>query len=260
MRDPLRPIPSPSAVRRYWEQAAPPPPPARRSEGARPAYDPGRILRDHERDTLGLDRRASRREYPNQPAAPTHDNQALLRAGHESLQGVLGLCTVHGWALVETLSLCPQGVLLRHIDAAQRDLSCETRVELGRTLAALSPVMGAPLRRGKLWEDTRGRSSSPLANVGTHLLGARVVADASNWANADARRGTRASSNLQVTLVLPPRGRQAVRGLAQLARVEGSLNALNDPDPRVLGVGLDGRAVQELRWHLQGARRTPARR
>lgn len=278
MRDPLRPIPSPTNARTYWERAAPPPPPSRRASGQRAhasetqpgrdrakRYDPSRILRDHEKDTLGLDRRGHRRAGGQMSELDDRrpDTQVadVGQAMHERLRGVLGLCTVHGWAIVETLTLSPQGVLLRHIQASDRDLSCETRMQLNHALMNLSPVMGTPLRAGAPWTDARGRTSSPLANVGTHLLGQRVVADASNWANAPAR-STRSADNLQVTLVLPPQARMSSlraptsrRGLAQLAQVEGRLSSLNDPDPRVLGVALDPRGVNDLRLHLRAARR-----
>jgi hypothetical protein len=256
MRDPLRPIPAPSSTS-YWDACAPPPAPASRPQ-VQPddrQFDPMGLIRDRENDSLGLDRRATRRRTPQQddPAllASEGRGQALVRAAHEAMEGMLALCTSAGWALVQTLTLSPQGLLLRHVDALDRDLQPETRVQMSRALRSLSPVLGAPER------ELRRGGSSPLANLGTHLLGARVVADAASWSHA-GNAHPRARTSLEVSLLLPPRtvgtGVSRLTNAAQLPRFEGRLSSLNDPDPRVLAVALERRAVDALRLQLRGHR------
>ena len=215
-------------------------------------HDPMQIIRGREADSLGLDRRRQRRAEETEHANGGHDAHAVVAAAHRPTDGVLALCTVNGWALVRAISLAPQGILLRHVEAMDRGLEPEIRMQINAALQSLSPVLGAPLR-------TRG-GSSPLANVGTHVLGGRVVADASAWSSGNARPGGRKNGDpLAVSLVLAPRGRTQVRGMAQLAQIEGRLAPLNDPDPRVLAVALVPRAVEELRLHLRDPRGPAAR-
>ena len=239
MRDPLRPIPAPSSSTFWQGQAAPPP-----SSRAGAAFDPMSLLRGRESDALGLDRRAHRRAA-NSPSDEARDRgQALVRAAHTQIQGVMGLCSPGGWALVRAISLAPQGILLRHLDATERKLEPELRAMINTALRSLSPVLGAP--RGPASQAT----SSPLANLGTHLLGRKVVSDAAAWSLDDAEA-------LEVDLVLPGLG--VSHGVAggqarSLARVSGRLSALNDPDPKMLAVALDRRSVAELSRRLCGPR------
>jgi hypothetical protein len=235
-RDPLRPIPSPIA-RRYWERAAPPP-----AGATRPVdYDPVRLVAERSADSHGIDRRAQRRGA--EPARGSNSHAAL----HRAVDGVLAVTTTGGWALVRALCVGPSGVLVRALDVTDRGLDARTRTAINAALVSLSPVLGSR---------PRGTQSSPLANVGVHLLAERVVADAAAWIGGTSG-GAAASCAVRrhaVSLMVPPRHRSG-----RLQQLEGNLVPLNDPDPRVLGVGLSRTAVQNLELLLARPRVSRAR-
>jgi hypothetical protein len=167
----------------------------------------------------------------------------------------LGLRTSQGWAIVRTLSLAPQGVLLHHLDLLDPELDAPQRQRGRQVLTALAPLMGAPGRPSRA---TRPRPSSPLATVGTCVLSRRVVADLSSWSNPSptavkapvtSRRPTR--RELSVSIVIPPPANSQLRAGQPVAVVEGELVSLNDPNPQVLAVALTPPRVRQLELILR---------
>lgn len=262
MRDPRAPIPSPTHDRGYWDRTSPPPnqPPSTQSghptRAIEASYDPTRLLRHRPGDLHGLDRRGGPRRRGEVDGDPS---QALISAGHRRLDAILGLRTRQGWAIVRTLSVAPNGVLLHHVDLLDPELDAPHRLRGQQVLRALAPLMGAPRRQGR-----HPRPSSPLATVGTCVLSRRVVADVAAWATPNVPNPTVSSRRpdrreLRVSLVIPPAGQAGypspyaspVRGGQPVTVVEGDLVPLNDPNPQVLGVSLTPARVRELELLLR---------
>lgn len=247
MRDPLAPIPSPARDPGYWRALSTPhgtrlPPAYRPETDAAEEYSPLRLLERNQGDTHGLDRR-HRPRMPMRDGIPgdDHGTGRLLSAAHRRVHAVLGLSTTHGWALVRTLSLAPAGVLLHLLDLLGPETLPEHRAEGQAALSRLAPLLGAPLRPQAVHA-----AGSPLATVGGCLLAPRVVADLSSWASQPVgRRGTsqRRPAALTVLLMIPTRGRD---GGGRIARIEGELVPMTDPQPQVLAVALTPRALAEL--------------
>lgn len=236
MRDPLAPIPSPTASPAFWQASEVPR--ATRVGGDEPVeeFSPLRLLQRDQGDTHGLDRRSRRRDLPKETVdVGAHGCERLLSSVHRARRFLLGLCTAHGWALVHTLSVAPAGVLLHLLDLLGPGLTPEQRREGRALLARLAPVLGAPLHPRAIHEP-----GSPLATIGGCLLAPRVVADLSIWASQPlARRGaSRAGHTFTVTLLVP-----AAEGVV---RIEGELVPMTDPQPHVLAVALSPRGLAEL--------------
>ena len=245
MRDPVAPIPSPvapqPAARRFWEQAGPPPTPPRAAGEptavADRSYDPVRLLPADAGDPLGIDRRRQRRK-PGQ-----FQPDGFPAPGHESFDAIFGLATRNGWALVRGLSLAPGGVLLHFLDLMARGLPASERARGQQVFHQLTPHLGTFLRQDRT-------ASSPLAAVGSALLGQRVVEDLSTWMGArrTAARTSRTPPGhaTSVSLVLPV-GSPLPTGRTNVARIPGTLVPLTDPNPHVLAVSLSLDGLRELR-------------
>ncbi len=236
MRDPLSPIPSPSASPHFWATAEIPR--ATRVGGDEPVdeFSPLRLLQRDQGDTHGLDRRSRRRELSLETDRGRPGSERLLSTVHRARRAVLGLSTAHGWALVHTLTIAPAGVLVHLLDLLAPGLAPGLRREGRSLLARLSPVLGAPLHPRATHE-----AGSPLATIGGCLLAPRVVADLSSWASQPlARRGASRAGHgaFTVTLLVPASG--------GLTRIEGELVPMTDPQPHVLAVALSLRGLSEL--------------
>jgi hypothetical protein len=243
MRDPLAPLPSPTRDPGYWRSVTTPrgtrlPLAYRTSDADDDEYSPLRLLERNQGDTHGLDRRNRPRRVMHDaiPDGGDHGTGRLLSAAHRPIHAVLGLSTTHGWALVRALTIASAGVLLHLLDLLGPDERPEHRAEGRRVLGRLAPLLGAPLRPGAVHAP-----GSPLATVGGCLLAPRVVADLSSWASQPVgRRGTsqRRPTALTVMLMVPT--------ATGIARIEGELVPMTDPQPEVLAVALTPRALAEL--------------
>lgn len=254
MRDPLAPIPSPTASPGFWN--TPVIPRSTRVAADRPIdeFSPLRLLQRDQGDTHGLDRRTRRRDRNAPRPAPgdDHGSARLLSAVHTVRRAILGLSTAHGWALVHTLTVAPSGLLVHLLDLLSPALAPDLRSEGRSLLARLAPVLGAPLHPYAIH-----RPGSPLATIGGCLLAPRVVADLSNWASQPiARRAGTRTGTFAVTLLAPDAGAPA-----GVLRVEGELVPMTDPQPQVLAVALSPAALRELgralRWPEDGADAVP---
>lgn len=240
MRDPLAPIPSPTASPDFWRTAEVPRSTRVGADEPVEEFSPLRLLQRDQGDTHGLDRRSRRRDLPRETDEGAHGTDRLLSAVHRTRRLVLGLCTAHGWALVHTLSVAPAGVLVHLLDLLGPTLSPELRREGRALLGRLAPVLGAPLHPGAIHEP-----GSPLATIGGCLLAPRVIADLSSWASQPlARRGASRAAHgaFTVTLLVP--------GDEGVTRIEGELVPMTDPQPHVLAVALSPRALSELEGAL----------
>lgn len=252
MRDPLAPIPSPTASPTFWDTAMLPRGTRVGSDEPVEEYSPLRLLQRDQGDTHGLDRRSRRRDRARPVDDDDHGSDRLLSAVHTVRRAILGLCTAHGWALVHTLTVAPTGILVHLLDLLSPALNPELRTQ-GRTLLArLAPVLGAPLRPRAIHQP-----GSPLATIGGCLLAPRVVADLSSWASQpSARRGTTRAGHgaFAVTLLVP-----GAEPHAGVVRLEGELVPMTDPQPQVLAVALSSRALAQLGRALQWPSDGPAR-
>jgi hypothetical protein len=235
MRDPASPIPSPlsrsPSADGFWMRAGPPPPGSPRDRTApirSQSYDPLRLLAPHE--DRGIDRRAGPRDDPRAKSS------RLVATHHVPARAVLALRSRAGWALVRTLSLSPQGVLVTLLDLLDRDVEPQERAT-GRALlarlSARSPRTRAP-------HPPLGPTSM-LSVVGGCVLARRVVADLAAWSASTARSRRGGARSLPVTLVVPsPRDPDA------LAQIPGDLAPLTDPHPEVLAVVLSPASIARL--------------
>ncbi|MBK8263963.1 MAG: hypothetical protein IPK80_21835 [Nannocystis sp.] len=235
MRDPLAPIPAPAADPAFWECTHTPritrPSLPIKSEAAAERgldYQPLRLLRRNEGDTHGLDRRSQRRHALTGAPRIGHGEAQILSAAHAPLDRIFGLTTAHGWALVRTISLAPAGLLVHHLDLLDPHLAPPRRRAARAALRALSSALTAGLHPRALHQP-----SSPLALVGGCLLAARVIADLSTWASLpSARRGCAgAPSEVDEVALLCPQG-------DGIARIDGELVPMTDPQPQVLAIAL----------------------
>lgn len=268
MRDPVRPIPSPAAAlrgdpraRRFW-QGEPDLAPLQRAG----QFDPIDLLPGPARDLRGLDRRTRARAdgldgRPSTTEAPSVDGaRQLVAATHEPLDAVLGL-VCRGpdrghWSLVRTISLSPQGVLVRLLDLMDPRAEPHDIARGREVMARLIPILGRP---GSRRSDRNGpsRGASPLATVGSCVLAPRMVAALSQGANRPSAGGPAPAVEL-IAPCGPPSGPFARR--RTVARIPGELSALTDPNPRVLGLALRPSARTQLLFALghegAGRRRT----
>lgn len=243
MRDPLAPIPS-HAVPAFWHTTELPRSTRVGGDAPLDEFSPLRLLQRDQGDTHGLDRRSHRRDQPRATGEERgHGSFRLLSAVHRARRVALGLCTAHGWALVHTLSIAPAGVLVHLLDLLSPDTDPTLRRDGRALLARVAPVLGAPLHPRSIHAP-----GSPLATVGGCLLAPRVVADLSTWASQPiARRGASRAEvgTFAVTLLIP--------AAVGVARIEGELVPMTDPQPQVLAVALSERALGELERSLAGA-------
>lgn len=289
MRDPRGPIPHPQLESHYWRTVRPPrrpSKPADRSAGSGDpreiAYDPTQLLAPADRGAdLGIDRRQMPRpeleelaeeltdELANNDAAPRPRPTCVLTGAHRRFDALLGLRSAAGWALVRTISLSPNGVLLRVIDPCDPGLDGPLRLRARAALARLGPVFAEG-------DTARAGAGSMLATVGACLLSQRVVADVARWGQRRTTAGSPSSKStarphLAVELVVPPSvppgGRRHMRvapapALAAAAptRITGTVVPLNDPSDLVLAVALTPQRRAQLDDALRGARdrRSPA--
>lgn len=304
MRDPRGPIPHPQLESHYWRTVRPPRPraEARGSDDASEiAYDPTQLLPPHDRsEDLGIDRRQVVRaeleaiesieaeidettfdlvdEVDGAPREPVHRldharrSACVLTGAHRRFDALLGLRSAAGWALVRTISLSPNGVLLRVVDPCDpgldRPLRLRARAALARLGQSFADVDGPPDPTAAF-----DQPGSMLATVGTCLLSRRVVADVSRWSHSAAHKAAQRTSSvvnhrphLEVELVVPPAlpqgGRRHMRvsvgadalstGRAAAPRFTGRVVPLNDPSDLVLAVALEPAQRARLEAGLRG--------
>ncbi len=224
MLDPLEPIPSPTAptptAQQFWQRSGPPPAP-------RQVQSTHRVQPAH-------------RVQPDEFPAP----------GHEPVDTLLGLCTAQGWALMRTLSLAPEGLLLRLVDLVSPDVSLRDRRRGRQALHRLAPHLGTSVRLPRA-----GAATSPLATVGHAVLSRKVVEDLSaqiapRHGLASSSRGPRAPVP-HVSVIIPLGAHAPSRPQSpHVARIPGTLVPRTDPDPHVLAVSIGAEHAGELRTLL----------
>lgn len=164
-------------------------------------------------DVLGIDRRAARRSGPR-PRAFTVGSSPW----HTPTGGVVGIhCGGAGWAVVEALSLAPNGLIVH---------------------AVPTPALRASVERRALLSALAGRCTSALAWVGTCVLSRSLVASLADAANPD-HGGWPRRTPVTLLAISRTRGNPVVE-------IHGHVTPLTDPNPETLAIALTD--LERQRW------------